>query len=117
VDSSTGSAWKQDCDTFTPSFTFHASPIPRRPPHVICHDPWPPPPPPSSPSPPPPCPALPAKPGPAPPPPPGPVVLAPASCMLGGVARLAAYLPRRLGLSRTRTRTRTRTLILILTLT
>ena len=95
VDSITGSAWKQDCDTFTPSFTFHASPIPRRPPHVICHDPWPPPPPPSSPSPPPPCPAPPAKPGPAPPPPPGPVVLAPASCMLGGVARLAAYLPRR----------------------
>ena len=95
VDTETGAAWKQDCDSFTPSFTFHASPIPRRPPHVICHDPWPPPPPPSMPSPPPPCPAPPTKPGPAPPPPPGPVVVAPASCMLGGVARLAAYLPRR----------------------
>ena len=95
VDTQTGSAWRQDCDSFTPSFTFHASPIPRRPPHVICHDPWPPPPPPSMPSPPPPDPLPPHAPPPATPPPPAPVVVAPASCMLGGVARIAERLPPR----------------------
>ena len=94
VDSNTGAAWKQDCDLFTPSFTLHASPIPRRPPHVICHDLWPPPPPPSRPSPPPPVPVPPLVPPPSPPPPPAPLVVAPASCMLGGVARITARLPR-----------------------
>lgn len=95
IDTQTGATWKQDCEIFTPSFSFHASPIARRPPHVICHDPWPPPPPPSMPEPPPPVPLPPALPPPSPPPPPAPVALAPSSCLLGGVARVAARLPPR----------------------
>lgn len=95
MDAETGAAWSQDCNKFTPSFSFQAEPIARRPPHIICHDPWPPPPPPSPPFPPPPEPQEPPPPSPTAPPPPAPIAIAGASCMLGGVARVAARLPPR----------------------
>jgi len=94
-DAETGAAWSQDCNKFTPSFSFQAEPIARRPPHIICHDPWPPPPPPSPPAPPPPEPQEPPPPSPTAPPPPAPVAIAAASCMLGGVAHVVTRLPPR----------------------